>query len=128
MSITETLKQASEGLLWTSESDYPLEPFLWEGENLSTDQLLQKIGCPLDTPVTVVSFDRFFRQATKEEDWYEQEEREEVKRYQKLVETLQQNLSNLQVYRVGTVTVNIYIVGKTNKGKLAGLHTVSIET
>ena len=49
----------------------------------------------------------------QEEDWHDQEEREMVQRFQNLVSVLKQNLSQLQVYRVGNTNINVYIVGVT---------------
>jgi len=43
-----------------------------------------------------------------------------VKRFQNLVSVLKQNLSQLQVYRVGNTNINAYIAGVTFGGGLAG--------
>ena len=64
----------------------------------------------------------------QEEDWHGQEERETVKRFQNLVSVLKQNLSQLQVYRVGNTNINAYIVGVTDGGEWAGLSTKLVET
>jgi hypothetical protein len=44
------------------------------------------------------------------------------------VSVLKQELAGLKVYRVGSVQVDAYIIGKTADGKLGGLKTVLIET
>jgi len=49
----------------------------------------------------VFRIDDFFARATQEEDWHDEEERETVKLFHNLVSVLKQNLSQLQVYRVG---------------------------
>ena len=67
--------------------------------------------------------DDFFALATQEEDWHDQEERETVQRFQNLVGVLKQNLSQLRVYRVGSIEIDVYIVGVTPGGGLAGLST-----
>ena len=41
----------------------------------------------------MLAVDEFFARATQEEDWYDQEERETVKRFQNKVSVLKQNLS-----------------------------------
>jgi hypothetical protein len=51
-----------------------------------------------------------------------------VKRFQNLVSVLKQNLSNIQVYRVGSVSIDAYIVGVTDGGDWAGLCTKLVET
>jgi hypothetical protein len=76
----------------------------------------------------MLAVDDFFTIATQEEDWHDQKERETVKRFQNLVSVLKQNLSQLQVYRVGSIDIDVYIVGVTSGGGLAGLSTKLVET
>jgi len=51
-----------------------------------------------------------------------------VQRFQNLVSVLKENLSQLQVYRVGNTDIDAYIVGVTDGGELAGLSTKQVET
>ena len=76
----------------------------------------------------MLAVDDFFAIATQEEDWHEEEKRETVKRFQNLVSVLKQNLSQLQVYRVGSIEIDVYIVGVTSRAGLAGLSTKLVET
>jgi glucose dehydrogenase len=76
----------------------------------------------------MLAVDEFFAIATQEEDWHDQEERETVKRFQNLVSILKQNLSQLQVYRVGNINIDAYIVGVTPSGDWTGLSTKLVET
>lgn len=130
--IVLRLYQSSQDLLWMSESDYPFVAFFWEVEEeieLDIPTLLEITQHPPDTPVKFLEFEWFFRDYVNPEDWYdEEEEEEEAKRYQNLVATLQECLRDLRVYKVGEVTIDVYIVGTTPAGDLAGLSTVSIET
>ncbi|MEP0858856.1 nuclease A inhibitor family protein [Trichocoleus sp. DQ-U1] len=129
--IVDQLKSASDGLLYLSESDYPFEVFLWESpelQPLTTQKILQQTGHPQTTPIEVVTVDNFFRVATTEQDWYSEEEKATLQKYQALVETLKQILSNPEVYRLGEIEIDVYIVGQTPTGALAGLSTKVIET
>ena len=45
-----------------------------------------------------------------------------------LVETLKSHLSDIQVYRLGERSIDVYIAGKTSEGDLAGLSTKVVET
>ena len=76
----------------------------------------------------MLTVDDFFAIAAQEEDWHDQEERETVHRFHNLVSILKQNLSQLQVYRVGSTDIDAYIVGVTPGGGLAGLSTKLVET
>ncbi|MEG4587271.1 nuclease A inhibitor family protein [Microcoleus sp. MOSTC5] len=128
-SIATQLKQASEGLLFGSETDAPFEVIHWQvQEELTPTKLLQLTNHPPDAPVEMRTVDEFFAIATAQEDWHDREERETVQRFQNLVSVLKQNLSQLQVYRVGSIEIDVYIVGVTDGGELAGLSTKLVET
>lgn len=129
MNEIDQLKKASDGLLWTSEADYPFEVFTWDNADTFTPALLlERAGYPRDAPVKVLTLDEFFTPATTEKDWHNEEEKAQVKRYQNLVTTLKQNLNDIQVYKVGEVQMDVYIPGKTDTGTIAGLSTKAVET
>jgi len=128
-SIATQLKQASKGLFFLSETDAPFEVIHWSAQGeLTPAKLLQLTNHPPDAPLKMLAVDDFFAIATQEEDWHDEEEGETVKRFQNLVSVLKQNLSQLQVFRVGNTNINAYIVGVTPGGELAGLSTKLVET
>ncbi len=128
-SIATQLQQASKGLLFLSETDAPFEVIHWlTQEELTPAKLLQLTNHPPDAPLEIVSVEEFFDVANAEEDWHDEEERETAKRFQNLVNFLKQNLSQLQVYRVGSIDIDAYIVGVTDGGEWAGLSTKLVET
>jgi hypothetical protein len=124
----DILKEATDGLLMTSESEYPFEVILWESAPLNVTTILEKTGHPQDTSVKIVGVDDFFSVATTEEDWHEDEEKATVKRFQNCVNTLKTNLNNLQVYKIGSKEIDVYIIGTTHSGELAGVSTKVVET
>ena len=126
--LINQLQQASDGLLWLSESDYPLETVYIENVTDVKSKLLQITDCAPETKIEVEKLDSFFNRATEEEDWYNEEEIAECKRYRELVKLLKTHLTDIKVYRVGEVEVNCYILGKTESGNIAGLSTISVET
>ncbi|NER30591.1 MAG: nuclease [Symploca sp. SIO1C4] len=126
--IINQLQQVSEGLLWISESEYPFEVYWWEQNSITPEKLLQLTNHPPDLPVKIIGIDQFFKRVITPTDWHNQKERTTIKRYQTLVDTLKIYLSDIQVYRVGEVEVDIYIVGSTKLGNLVGLYTKSVET
>jgi hypothetical protein len=71
--VLDTLKKASAGLLFPSETDAPFEPFVWKGEEGKPDKarVLELIGQPAGTRVKVVSLDSFFEEVTQEQDWHD---------------------------------------------------------
>jgi hypothetical protein len=129
--LLDRLQKASDGLRFMSESEAPLNTFLWKSEDkpsLNPETILKKTGHSQDTPVEVVNLDSFFEVATTEQEWHDPEECETVKRFQNLVETLKQHLGDLQVYRVGQRNIDVYIVGETTTGDYVGLSTKVVET
>lgn len=129
--MVEILKQASEGLLFMSESEYPFEVFFWKSEDkedITPEIILKKTGHSLNTPVEFVDIDSFFEVATTEQNWHSSKEKETVNRYQNLVKTLKDNLTEIQVVHLGTIAIDVYIVGKTPSSDLAGLTTKVVET
>ena len=128
-SIATQLKQASKGLFFLSETDAPFEVIHWSAQGeLTPAKLLQLTNHPPDAPLKMLAVDDFFAIATQEEDWHDEEERETVKLFQNLVSVLKQNLSQLQVFRVGSINIDVYIVGATPSGDWTGLSTKLVET
>lgn len=128
--ISETLEQASQGLMMPSESDYPFETFVWSGqamEPLTPKQLLQLTGNPPETPVESIDLDNLFRNVAQPKEWHDTIQQANVVKFQTLMQTLKANLNDLQVYRVGSVEIEVFIVGR-NDNDLAGLTTKVIET
>jgi hypothetical protein len=112
-----------------SESEYPLEPFLWDDTSeLSPQALLEKLHRPADTPVEERPLNAFFEPAIRQEDWYNDDEKAIAQRFQSLLDTLKQVLQDPLVYRVGRVEIDVYITGKTPAGHIVGLKTKVIET
>jgi len=129
MNATETaerLAHLSEGLLFISESEYPLEQFLWQAADLTTETILTRAGKPVDTSIEEITLDDFFAPVATEEDWHDDEDRKNVQRFQELVKALSA-LENIQVFKLGKVEIDVYIVGAIGKD-LVGLKTTVIET
>jgi Nuclease A inhibitor-like protein len=126
--IIDRLKQATTDLLWASESDYPFEIVAWDRGVEMTPSIL--FGESIDPDLTIEAIDLtdFFAPALRMEDWYEAEELALVDRYQNLVRTIESNLTDVKVFRVGEIEVEIYIVGKMPDGDLVGLKTQVVET
>jgi Nuclease A inhibitor-like protein len=122
--IIDRLKQATIDLLWVSESDYPFEIVVWSNKEI--DSMLFP-PCD-DKEIKVISLNDFFAPALRVEAWYEAEELATVDRYKLLFQTIESSLTEIQVFRLGIVEIDVYIVGKTPDGDVVGLQTKIIET
>jgi hypothetical protein len=72
------------------------------------------------------TLDRFFPHEAYDPD--DPDEKLQLKRWQKLKATLEANLTDIKVFRVGYVEVFCYIAGHDERGDIAGLVAVKIET
>lgn len=129
--IIDRLKQATQDLVWVSESDYPFEVVTWKcGTQIDPKVLFTSptVADLINVPIESITLKDFFAPAITIEDWYEQAELTQVDRYQKLLQAIESNLTEVTVFRVGEIEIAIYIIGKTPNGDLVGLKTQIVET
>ncbi|MEM7795079.1 MAG: nuclease A inhibitor family protein [Cyanobacteria bacterium P01_C01_bin.118] len=119
------LKAACNELLWRSETDCPFEvAVLPEGQQPSV--LLSNY--PANTPLAVVSLDDFFGQSTVERSWFDSRELTLVERYRNLRDLIETTLEDPQVYRIGSVEMDVYLLGTTEDNQIIGVKTKVVET
>jgi hypothetical protein len=126
--VLRDLKRLTRGLMFQSESDYPLEPFIRAAKGAKQPSVQEITSAPEGSAARVVDFDSFFGAATEEQDGQDAAARVRVKKFQALVKYLKENLGELQVYKVGDEEADVYVTGKTASGSLAGLMTKVVET
>lgn len=129
--LLEQIKQATDGLIYMSENQYPLKPFHLEVKGKTTitgKDILKATKHSTASPIEPFDFDNFFLNSTQEQDWHSPEEKKSVKQYQQLVRLLKKNLSDLQVFKVGKTEMDVYVVGKSESGEFLGLSTKVVET
>lgn len=123
------LARAADGLLFSSEADYPLEPFMWtEPEPFSPNALYKLTTLPPSTPVTQEDFDDFFAPMLRLDEDATDVGRQRVARFRKLVRVLRRYLRDRAVYKLGTIEMPTFIVGRLADGTVAGLRTTVVET
>jgi hypothetical protein len=124
------LREATRGLLFMSESDYPFEVVRWEGIGELTPEciLRQMSGHDATAAVEERTLADFFRVAAGEQEWKGEGELSLAKKYQSLVRLLEENLKGVSVYRVGEINIGVYIVGRSVEGNWVGVSTRVIET
>jgi hypothetical protein len=127
--LIEELKEATRGLMFMSESDYPFEIVRWRGvAELTPDFLRALTGHEKAAPVETESAKDFFRAATSEPDWKGEAELASARRFQHLLSLLEENLTGLKAFRVGAIDIHVYIVGRAASGNLLGVSTRVVET
>jgi hypothetical protein len=127
----KNLQERCEGLFYMSESEYPLEPILWEVPEptaLNNAEVLKLAGQPLEAPVEMVDLPYFFRNQTTDVPDADPFIQDMTQRIRQLQTYLQDNLPDFKVYRIGRREIQVYGVGKLNFNHWAGFKTVSVET
>src|ERR1700757_3183070 len=89
----DALAKASKGLLFPSETDAPLGPFLWEnaGDKLSKDRVRQLAGAPQGGGVEEMTWDDLLSTVPEEDR----------PQFDKLAAAIKGQLSGVKVYKVG---------------------------
>jgi hypothetical protein len=126
--LLEALREATRGLSHLSESDYPYEVFDW-GRSEPTPEFLRGLdGQDADAEVETRAPADFFRVTTLEPGPKGAGEPPVSDRIQTLVRLLEENLSDLKVYRVGTINIPVYVAGRSASGSWLGISTRVVET
>lgn len=133
--LLETLTVAVQDLIYISETDAPFEAFSWKPEAgaaaisaVNADVVLRRTDHAPDAPIRERSLESFFRFPATVQEWHEPEEAEVARRYQKLQKVLEENLTDAKVFKIGTVEIDVYIIGIDAAGNLTGVKTKGVET
>ncbi len=130
-SITLILKEASRGLLYQSESDYPFDVLVISLDTnmpLTAETLPALLNISSSATIEQTDLESFLRPMSHPHDPHDKVLQQEAPKYRQLEKVLQSELHNTQVFRVGEIKIDVYILGYTKEGNLAGLHTTVIET
>jgi hypothetical protein len=129
---TEQLKPTTAGLLFPSETDAPVVPFVWETPEghleFTAESVVKLSGHPADTPVEEIGFDDLFAKVTQPRDWHNEVGRKRTEGFTALRDLLRENLRGIRVFRLGTISIDVIVVGVDPKDRLAGVTTKVVET
>jgi hypothetical protein len=118
--VLDALQKTTKGLLFPSETDAPIEPFVWPtGPRYPTEESVRACAKVADeTPIEQVALATLTRTIPEES-------REE---FAPLLAALDEHLSGVKVFKVGEINMDVYIVGRTDDGRFAGVKTKVVET
>ena len=156
--VVGMLNDATSGLLFTSESDYPmtifqLSPISSTQQTISVETaksiFFSTTNIPSNihsnhrhnwtsnTEVEETSLDWFFRRYTIAQGWWEPSQHVDLPKWKHLQSILNQFFVDLLVFRIGQASdsglygsIDIFMVGHCHSDPITwvGLHTVSVET
>ena len=110
--ILDEFRKASEGRLYMSESDYPFEMIQWDGSTALTDDFLCEVSdMTVGSAVERLDIDQFLTGP-----------------FVRLAELIKKYLSDVRVYRIGTINMPVFIVGRSPEGNWLGVSTRIVQT
>ncbi len=128
-SFLQKLKNAAENLIYISETDSEILPFIGEkSETVSIESLQKQINFAPDVKIEEMDFEDFFENLIKTQDWFEDEENNAAEKFLKLKKLLEENLKDLKVFKIGEIEIKIYVVGLDEDNNLSGIKTEAVET
>ncbi|NJK60622.1 MAG: nuclease [Oscillatoriales cyanobacterium SM2_1_8] len=127
MDIHAHLTAAAADLQMPSESEYPFEVWVSTSQDWPDVEAAIATQAPQPEPVEIVDLAHLFRNVAYAKSWHDDLQQAQVPKFQALMAALNDALTDLRVYRIGTVEVEVYILGKF-AGGIAGLRTKLVET
>lgn len=129
---TSLISPATKGLLYPSETDAPVVPFVWPAEGgqkeLTAAAVAQLAGLPPEAVVEEIPAELFFGKVTKKQSWHTEVGRERARRFTELETLLKKHLRGIRVFRIGSIAIDVYVVGVDTQDRLAGVSTKVVET
>ncbi len=118
------------GLRWPSESDREVYAVHLGNARkpLSEARLLDRLGESASTAVERADFVEVFDRLTHVDDPGDAGAVARAARFGELRAVLEASLTDLVVYRVGTIDIDVYVLGRTAKGELVGVGSSVVET
>lgn len=127
--VKNQIKEACQGLFFTSEIDAEISPFFGgQAQTVSKEEILRQTKNAANSPVQEKKFSDFFARLTEIQDWYEDEEKAIVQKFEKLQNLLESNFRDLKVFKIGKKQLDIYVVGLNAENNLLGIKTKAVET
>jgi hypothetical protein len=129
--LINILSEASGGLLFISELDYPFEVFVWNNTKetkINKDEIFKLSKCKPEDTIEDFDFEFLFSIHTMDQDWHSPEDTKRVAQYRNLVKVLKENLQDIKVFRRGRIYIDVYIAGRAPSGNIAGISTKQMQT
>ena len=127
--LFDRIAAACEGLIYVSETNAPVVPFASSAAaEITREAILHESGRDANEPVEIITFNDLFDRLTAIKDWFGDRERQRAHRYLELKDLLVASLTELKVFRVGAVRIDIFVVGVDKNGCVMGVTTTAVET
>ena len=129
--LSTLLDEATEGLIYLSESDYPMESFFMEDKKevpFDSQHIREALKINPAFGVEESTFEAFFGRMTTLLPEYGLTEKNRARQFLHLQQILNDNLKDIKVFRFGRIQILAIVIGITAGGHWAGVKTTLIET
>jgi len=129
--LFKKLSDASTGLLFQTELDYPFEVFIHvntKNTPINKETILRLTKGSPDDPIEESDIDTFFSTPTLEQDWHSTEDKKRVVRFKNLVSSINENLKEIRVFKKGRIYIDVYITGRAPSGNITVVSTKLMQT
>ena len=127
--MTKILASLTKDLIYISETDAPINAVKFRKvSSVSKSEVLSATGNGQTAPVEIVDAEKFFERLTTMRDWFGPRETEMARGFAELKKRIDEELTNVKVFKIGKIEMDIYVVGLDRDGNLAGIKTRAIET
>lgn len=122
------LETECRDLIYISETDSPVEPFMFDEMNLFLDDVARESEENFPGKTERKGFDEFFDRLTTDREWHTESKKKQTERFRNLRRLLADNTSGREVIRQGDIRIRIFAFGSTPEGKVYGVKMISVET
>ena len=131
VALVKLLKPAVDGLLWMSESDYPIHPICFSKSTLwpfTKTQMAKQLSEPSSVPSSVRPIAQLFNWVSAALNDSDPVERARAERFKALRSLLEDNLRSVRAYTFGEIDKDLIVLGETKEKQICGIVTRVVET
>lgn len=127
-SLLQTIEETTRGLLYPSESDFPITPYSYGEQEPTVAALLERCGLPADSPFEETTLAFMFEGFMEVDEYSSEKWRKQAERFRSLWDLLEKNLDDVRVFRLGEVDMEVFVLGRHPCGTWLGFRTNVVET
>ena len=129
--LFKVLTEASSGLLFQTELDYPFEIFIHDNTREATinrETIIKLMKGSSKDFVEETDIDTFFATPTLDQYWHTPEDKKKVIRFRNLVSLIKENFKEIKVLKKGRIYIDVYITGRAPSGNISIVSTKLMQT
>lgn len=125
----KSVNKLCKTLLYPSETDAEISAvFFPETADSSYKKALRSGGYAVSGNYSEQGAEAFFERVVKDRPWHGSKEKSVAERFRKLRSLMENELEDLVLIKIGKIKIDVYLLGRTPEGNIAGLTTYVVET